>query len=73
LLASTFEVLNLNSSNPITGWFKVPATGTYRFYVACDAACSLDMNTTAYNSSDILTEIPEMETIASREEGSEWR
>ena len=31
------------------------------------------MNSTAYNSSEIGTTIPEMETIASLEEGSTWR
>ena len=34
-LASTFEVLHLNSSNPVSGWFLAPATGQYRFYISC--------------------------------------
>jgi hypothetical protein len=56
VLASTFEVMNLNSSQPLSGWFRAPANGTYRFYVACDAACSLDMNATVpYNSSAVNT------------------
>ena len=74
LLASTFEVMNLNSSNPLSGWFKAPANGTYRFYVACDAACSLNMNLTdPFNSAQVNATMPELTTIASLTKKSDWR
>jgi len=74
VLAPTFEVLHLNSSNPLSGWFKAPATGSYRFHVSCDAACTLEMNTDSpYDSSSISTDIPALETIASRSGGTSWR
>ena len=28
-----------------TGWFKAPETGRYRFYVSCNDACKLFLNT----------------------------
>ena len=28
-----------------SGWFKAPETGRYRFYISCDDACKLFMNT----------------------------
>jgi hypothetical protein len=37
-------VLDLNSSQPILGWFVPPATGEYRFYVACNTWCNLYMD-----------------------------
>lgn len=73
-LASTFEAMNVNSSQPLSGWFKAPATGHYRFYIACNAACSLNMNyETPFDASDIQTEIPELTTIASRGWWTNWR
>lgn len=74
-LASTFEAMNVNSSQPLSGWFKAPATGHYRFYIACNAACSLNMNYEApYDANDVQTEIPELTTIASRPWSSTtWR
>lgn len=41
VLASTFEVMNLNSSHPLSGWFRAPVTGRYRFYIACNHMCNL--------------------------------
>jgi hypothetical protein len=73
-LASTFEAMNVNSSQPLSGWFKAPATGHYRFYIACNAACSLNMNyETPFDASEIQTEIPELTTIASRGWWTNWR
>jgi hypothetical protein len=74
VLASTFEVMNLNSSNPISGWFKAPADGDYRFYIACDSSCSLGMNTSdPYDSAQVNATIPDLTTIASLSSGSDWR
>ena len=28
------------------GWFKAPASGNYRFYIACDDACRLYLDAT---------------------------
>ena len=73
-LASTFEVMHLNSSNPVSGWFKAPANGQYRFYVSCGSACTLEMNTESpFDIDNISIEMPELTTIASLSEGSNWR
>lgn len=74
VLAPTFEVMDLNSSQPLSGWFKAPATGDYRFYVSCGSACTLNMNYThPFDASSVQTDMPEMETIAYRESGTTWR
>lgn len=74
LLQSSFEVMHLNSSNPITGWFKAPATGQYRFYISCDAACSLKYAETPLDPTALLTTEPTMKVIASLKKGSSfWR
>lgn len=73
-LSSTFEVMNLNSSQPLTGWFTAPGTGQYRFYISCDAACSLSMNyQTPYDANNVNTTMPNLTQIAYLAEASDWR
>jgi hypothetical protein len=65
VLSSSMEVTNLNSSEPLSGWFKAPATAQYRFYITCDAACTLNMNyETPYDASNVNTTMPDLTVIA---------
>jgi hypothetical protein len=74
VLSSTFEVMNLNSSNPLSGWWTAPATGDYRAYISCSSGCQLRMNTdTPYNPASVSTDAPVTEVIASRNGGTSWR
>jgi len=35
------------------GWFKAPETGNYKFYLACDDHCRINLDSTnAYNAAD---------------------
>lgn len=73
-LSSTFDVQNLNSSQPLSGWFTAPETGKYRFFLSCDAACTLSMNyTVPYDSTAVSTTMPVMTQIAYLTDASDWR
>lgn len=72
-LASTFEVLHLNSSNPISGWFKAPTTGQYRFYISCRNWCQLELGSTPFDPNNISLDEPETTVIASRSGWNAWR
>jgi len=43
-------------ANVMKGWFIPPATTRYRFYIACDDMCHLNLGSTP-NSIDDVTEI----------------
>jgi len=34
-----------HTAKSLTGWFVAPATGMYRFWMACGSACSLSVGT----------------------------
>lgn len=42
-LATSFEILTVNVDHyymkGLSGWFKAPADGQYRFYMSCDDWC----------------------------------
>lgn len=66
--------MNLNSTQPVSGWWKAPADGDYRFYLACNAACSLSMDvTTPFDASAITDVLPTTEVVASRGWNGGWR
>jgi len=66
--------MNLNSSNPISGWFKAPETSQYRFYISCDAACTLEGNfEIPYDAAEISTEMPVLSTLAYKSDADTWR
>ena len=74
MLATSGEVMNLNSSNPISGWFKAPETAQYRFYVSCDAACTLSGNmVTPYDAANISTSMPALDQLAYKSASDSWR
>ena len=72
-LASTFEVLHLNSSNPVSGWFLAPATGQYRFYISCQTSCSLELGDAPFDPLAISLDIPTTTVIAQRSGWNTWR
>ena len=55
-----------------TGWFKAPETGRYRFYISCDDACKLYLNTDTPFDKSAPAEA-ELTEIAARWWHSEWR
>ena len=66
--------MNLNSSNPISGWFRAPETAQYRFYVSCDAACTLSGNmVTPYDAANISTSMPALDQLAYKSASDSWR
>ena len=54
------------------GWFRAPATGNYRFYIACDDACQLFIDET--NKWDRSAPVePDAQQIAIRHSATGWR
>jgi cobalamin biosynthesis Mg chelatase CobN len=41
----------------VTGYFKAPATGRYRFKLACNHSCRLDMDPTAFGTVAVAEEV----------------
>lgn len=54
------------------GWFKAPATGNYKFYMSCDDACKLWIDSTNKFDKSAPTE-PTREQIAVRSWATGWR
>jgi len=54
------------------GWFKAPETGRYRFYISCDDACKLQLDSTNKFSRSAPTE-PVLVEIAQRYNWIGWR
>ena len=54
------------------GWFKAPAAGNYRFFMSCDDACKLLIDTTNKYDKDAPVE-PSREQIAIRHWATSWR
>lgn len=54
------------------GWFKAPAAGNYRFYISCDDACRLYIDSTNKFDKGAPVE-PTIEQIAIRHWGTDWR
>lgn len=68
-------MLDLNSTQPISGWFQPPATAEYRFYVACGSSCDLYLDhENPYVAGSPVTKQPDGELIAYKSSGSSgWR
>jgi hypothetical protein len=49
-LMTNFELLNMDSDDyymkALSGWFRAPADGQYRFFMACDDWCQLSIDST---------------------------
>lgn len=59
---------------PVSGWFKAPATGQYRFYLSCNSACALYMNhTTPFDASSVSATEPVTTKIANKTGNFGWR
>ena len=58
----------------MSGWFKAPTTGQYRFYISCDDQCRLYLNSASpFIAGESLTDRPVGDLIASRNSWSGWR
>ena len=56
------------------GWFKAPATGNYRFFLACDDACKLWLDSTNEFAKDTAANTTSnMTQIAIRTSWGTWR
>lgn len=55
----------------ISGYFKAPATGNFRFLLACDDKCYLEFDETPFNAASPVE--PTWTQIAVRYWGSQWR
>jgi len=55
----------------LSGYFNPPATGNYRFHMACDDSCYLELDTTPFDFNNIVA--PTYTEIASRNIASAWR
>lgn len=65
VLASTSEVMNLNSSHPMSGWWTAPADGEFRLYLSCDSHCTVNMNINEpFDASNISPDMPTTEVMA---------
>ena len=54
------------------GWFKAPATGNYKFYISCDDACQLLLDSeNKFDKREYVT--PSMSQIAVRHSATGWR
>lgn len=49
------NVRNGNSGNVLKGYFKAPATGNYRFYMACDDKCYLKFSNVSMDPSQAVS------------------
>ena len=54
------------------GWFKAPATGNYKFYMSCDDACRLWLDSTSKFDKSAPVE-PTRDQIAIRHWATGWR
>ena len=54
------------------GWFKAPATGNYRFYMSCDNACKVWLDSTNKFDKSAPVE-PSREEIMDRHWATGWR
>ena len=63
---------NYTRAGTITkGWFRAPATGNYRFYMSCDDACNLWLDSNKFDKSAPVE--PTREQIAIRYGATGWR
>jgi hypothetical protein len=73
---TNFEILNIDSDDyymkALSGWFKAPADGKYRFFMACDDWCQLSLDTTT-PFVDGQTATPAPVVIAERKGATTWR
>jgi len=57
----------------VSGWFTAPTTGQYRFYLSCNDACNLYLDSANPYQGTPLDVKPEPELIAYRYWSSSWR
>jgi hypothetical protein len=75
-LLTSMEVFEVDGDifkEQISGWFTAPTDGLYRFYISCDDACNLSLDSTTPYAGTPLAEKPVPELIASRSWSTNWR
>lgn len=68
-----FEINNDGYKEQISGWFTAPATGNYRFYISCDDACNLFLDSANPYAGTPLVTKPTPDLIAYRWWTIDWR
>jgi hypothetical protein len=75
-LSTNFEIFSRDEGDyymkALTGWFKAPTDGLYRFFMACDDWCQLLLDSTnPFVSGQTTTPNPVL--IAERKGSTYWR